>query len=235
MKQMITLMLLCGIVSLAAVSVYQIQYTTNPGRDNTFPSTFAGKFVTVDGIVTATNYSNRGFFISETSGGPWRGIFVDTDRTGVKPGDKVIVKGTVDEIFGMTSIRSLKSLSIVDSNHPIPYPTLITTGQITTAEQAEAYEGSLAKVQNITCVQTALAGGRYSINDGSGICLVDDALYTGKNIPCHTGDGYSAVCGVIVYSYGDYSINPRNKNDVVVMTPVFNQNRSWGRIKSIYK
>lgn len=235
MKQIMTLLLLCGAFALSAVSIYQIQYTNNPGRDNTFPSPYVGKSVTVDGIVTAANYTAGGFFISDPAGGPWRGIYIDTNRSGFKPGDKVVLKGIVDETFGMTSIRSVSTISIIDSNHPIPYPNQITSGQITSAEQAEAYEGTLVKVQNSTCVQPSLAGGRFSINDGSGICLVDDAFMSAKRIGYRAGDAFSAVNGVVVYSYGDYSINPRSRNDIVIMAPVINENRSWGRIKSIYK
>jgi hypothetical protein len=235
MKQIMTLLLLCGMFALSAVSIYQIQYTNSPGRDNTFPSLYAGKTVTVDGIVTAAGFSGGGFFISEPSGGPWRGIYIETNRTGIKPGDKVIIKGIVDETFGMTCIRSIKSVSILDSNHPIPYPNQIATGQITSAEQAEAYEGTLVKVQNSTCVQPTLAGGRFSINDGSGVCMVDDAFLSGKKSLYHTGELFSAMCGIVVYSYGDYSINPRSRNDAVILAPVVNENRSWGRIKSIYK
>ena len=235
MKQVITLLMLFGIVSLMAVSIYQIQYTANPGRDNTYPSMYVGKIVTVEGIVTATNYAQGGFFISETAGGPWRGLYIDTNRSGIKIGDKIVTKGTVDETFGMTCLRNVKSISIIDSNHPLPYPNLITTGQITSAEQAEAYEGTFVKVQNSTCVQPAIAGGRLSINDGSGVCLVDNSVLSNKKSMYRSGEVFSAVLGVVVYSYGDYNIKTRSRNDLVVMAPVYNQNRSWGRIKSIYK
>jgi hypothetical protein len=50
-----------------------------------------------------------------------------------------------------------------------------------------------------------------------------------------SGDVFASLTGIVCYAYGEYSINPRNRFDVSVMIPVFNQNRSWGRIKSIYK
>jgi hypothetical protein len=235
MKYIILAALVLGIASIGALSIYQIQFTDNPGRDNTFPSLYAGKTVTVEGIVTATGYNHSGFYLSEPSGGAWRGIFVEAAQSSVKPGDKVVLRGTVSELYGMTCVKDVNSLSIIDSGRPMPIPSPVTTGQITSADQAEAYEGILVKVQNSTCIQNSLAGGRYSVNDGSGICIIDDAFLSGKVSLPRQGESFSSLLGVVAYAYGAYSINPRSRNDVVLMAPVFNQNRSWGRIKSIYK
>ena len=233
MKYIVLIALLLGIVSLSALSIYQIQYTDNPGRDNTFPSVYTGKKVTLEGIVTANGYNQTGFYISEPAGGAWRGIYIESALHNVKPGDKIILRGMVSELFGMTCLREITSLSIIDSHRPIPFPNMITTGQITSADQAEAYEGTLVKVQNTTCVQNSLAGGKYSVTDGSGICLIDDNFLSGKVPYTRQGDAFSSLVGIVAYAYGTYSINPRNRTDIFLMAPVFNQNQSWGRIKFI--
>jgi predicted extracellular nuclease len=227
--------LLCGALMLSGISIFQIQYTTDSGRDNTFPSVYVGKTVAVEGIVTATNYQNGGFFISETAGGPWRSIYIRSENNNVQPGDKVVIKGTVAEYYGMTCIQNLSRISVMDSHPPIPFANQIATGQITTPEQAEAYESTLVKVQNATYVQNQPANSMFTINDGSGPCYVRSNLTSEKNRLYKSGDIFASLSGIVCYAYGEYSINPRNRLDVSVMVPVFNQNRSWGRIKSIYK
>jgi len=222
-------------LSLAAISIYQIQYTTNPGRDNTYPSPLFGKTIVTEGIVTAVGYSAGGFFLSEPSGGPWRSLLVLTADYSVQPGDKVIIKGKVSEYFGMTCLTDVSAINRMDSNRQIPQPIALTSGQIISADQAEAYEGTLVRLQNATCVQGSLAGGRFSLNDGSGICYASSAFFTGNSLQCRTGQIFGSIAGIISYAYGEYTLNPRNKNDVIIMAPVFNQSRSWGRIKSIYK
>lgn len=235
MKGFLTVLLLLGFVFLYSISIYEIQYTNNPGRDNTYPSRYVGKTVTVEGIVTATNYKNDGFFISESAGGPWRSIYIKTSNTGVKPGDKIVLKGTVDEYFGMTTIQDVIGISIKDSHHAIPFPNQVTSGQLTTPDQAEAYESTLVKVQNSTYVQNHGGSLKYTINDGSGSCIIGDNFISEKMTRYKTGQLFSSITGIVCYAFGEYSINPRNQTDISVLVPVFNQNRSWGRIKSIYK
>jgi hypothetical protein len=58
-------------LSAWAVSIYDVQFTTQPGSDGTFPSRFVGKTLSLEGVVTATNYRNGGYFISENLNGPW--------------------------------------------------------------------------------------------------------------------------------------------------------------------
>ncbi|MBM4399214.1 MAG: hypothetical protein FJ041_02635 [Candidatus Cloacimonetes bacterium] len=235
MKGFLILLLLIGIWTLSALSLYQIQFTTNPGIDNTYPSPYAGKSVTVQGIVTAIDYKSGGFFISEPSGGAWRGIYIRANSIQVATGDKIIIKGTVAEYYGMTCLQDIKNVTVIDKNHPIPLASIVTTGQITSATQAEEYESTLVKVQNSTSVQKQAFINGNSINDGSGACLMGSSFYPELSKKFTPGVVYSSLSGIVCYSYGTYSINPRIKNDVVITVPVYNQNRSWGRIKSIYK
>jgi predicted extracellular nuclease len=235
MKGILLALLVCGLFALNAITIYDIQYTSFSGTDNTYPSRFVGKDVTVSGIVTAVNYRNGGFFICEPAGGPWRGIYIKANTLNINTGDKVILKGIVDEYFGMTCIRDLQSVTLRDTNQPVPFPNQVTTGQITTPDQAEAYEGTLVRVQNATFVQGRGSAERFTVNDGSGQCFVYDNFTAELNHKFKSGDVFSSLTGIVGYSYGEYSVNPRLASDMAVMVPVFNQNRSWGRIKSIYK
>jgi hypothetical protein len=235
MKGITIALLLIGFVTLSAVSIYQIQWTTNPGIDNTYPSTYTGRIVSVEGIVTAVSHKSEGFFISEQTGGPWRGIFIKTNQTAVSPGDKVALKGTVAEYYGMTCIQDIKAISIIDRNLPIPMPSPVTTGQIITADQAEAYEGTLVKFQNSTYTQRQAGRNVFSLNDGTGSCQIGDNIFFDKSMNFKVGDNFNSVIGIVCYGYGVYTVNPRSRLDITVTVPVFHQNRSWGKIKSIYK
>lgn len=235
MKGILIGLLFSGVLMLSGISIYDIQYTVKPGSNNTYPSHYVGKTVTVEGIVTAVNYKHGGFFLSEPAGGPFRGIYVKINVSNVKTGDKVILKGNVDEYYGMTCITDIKALSVLDSNRPLPFANLVTSGQITTPDQAEAYEGTLVKIQNSTYLSNQSNSIRFSINDGSGACLVSDNFILEKAVKYISGEVFTAFNGIVCYAFGEYTVNPRNKFDITVMAPVFNQNRSWGKIKSIYK
>jgi hypothetical protein len=235
MKGILVVLLFVGFYTLSGISIFDIQYTTNPGTDNTYPSRYAGKSVTVGGIVTAINYRNGGFFISEPAGGPWRSILIKTNSLNISVGDKVVLKGTVDEYFGMTCINSVESIFIRDTNQVIPFANQVTTGQLITPDQSEAYESTLVRVQDATFVQSRGSATRFTVNDGSGSCYVTDNFAYDLNRKFKSGELFSSLTGIISYAYGEYSLNPRYLADVSVMVPVFNQNRSWGRIKSIYK
>jgi hypothetical protein len=235
MKVILTLSLLLSTMMLFGVSIFQIQFTTDSGGDNTYPSYFAGKTVTVEGIVTATGFKSGGFFMSESAGGPWRGIYVRSATASVSPGDKIVLKGKVAEYFGMTCLQDIDRISVLDTHHSIPFANQVTTGQITTPEQAESFEGTLVKIQNASFIQTASGSLRLTVNDGSGSCNICDNLTSDKIAKYKPGEIFNALTGIVCYAFGEYSVNPRSRNDVSIMVPVFNQNRSWGRIKSIYK
>jgi hypothetical protein len=49
------------------------------------------------------------------------------------------------------------------------------------------------------------------------------------------GVQYSQIVGVVVFGYGEFSLNPISAGDISIQQPASVQNRSWGKIKSIYK
>jgi len=77
-------------------SIYDIQYTTNPG-DGTYPSLLEGQYVTVGGIVTAYGYNDDNYYISSSAGGAWSGIFIYDDDYYPYVGDSIIIQGLVYE------------------------------------------------------------------------------------------------------------------------------------------
>lgn len=239
MKKRITLLtLFAGLFIMAwGLSISEIQYTTFPGSDNTYPSRFAGKAVSTEGIVVATDYKSGGFFISEPVSGPYSGLLVLSPQSQVKVGDRIRINGTVQETFGMTTLQDITALSIIERNHPLPHPVNLTTAQITRAVEAEAYEGVYVKVLSVSSASRTRSNNRFMISDGTGLCAVllgsfaRSSSVRSKEIATQ----FSSITGIVTFSFGEFSLNPISNSDLVVNQPVSIQSRSWGRIKSIYK
>lgn len=229
-------MLACLGTTAQAVSIFDIQHSSTPGVDNTYPSLYVGKIVTIEGIVTAPGYKTGGYFISEPSGGPYRGILVMDRRNNPRIGDKLRITGTVSETYGMTCIENISKIRVIDSNHPLPQPMFITTGQISSYGDAEPYEGVQIKVQNVSCSSVKGGKGKFFVTDGTGQCSVNLTTFSSSpSLNPSVGSQFSSISGIVVFAFGEYSVNTVNSNGIGIQAPVYNQNRSWGKIKSIYK
>lgn len=229
-------MLVCFGTTAWALSIYDIQHSNTPGVDNTYPSAYLGKTVTIDGIVTATGFSMGGYFISESAGGPWRGILVLDRINSPRPGDYLRLTGTVSETYGMTCLENVTGIRVLDTNRQVPQPLFVTSGQITGTRDAEAYEGVPVKLQNVSCASVKGGKGKFAVTDGTGQCSVNLGNFSTQiNMNPAVGSQFSAISGIVVFAFSEYSVNPVNGNGISVQSPVYNQNRSWGKIKSIYK
>ncbi len=239
MKKKITLLTLfaCLFIMAWGLSISEIQYTTFPGSDNTYPSRYAGKAVSTEGIVVANNYRSGGFFISEPVSGPYSGLLVLSTQSQVKSGDRIRISGTVQETFGMTTLQDVTALSIIEHNHPLPHPVNLTTAQLTRAVEAEAYEGVYVKVRSVSSTGSSRSNSRFMISDGTGMCAVNLGNFEhSKPTPAKAlGTQFSSITGVVSFSFGEFSLNPVSDTDIVINQPVSVQSRSWGKIKSIYK
>jgi hypothetical protein len=219
----------------AALNIYDVQFTNTRGVDNSYPSPYLGKAVTLEGIVTAANYQNEGFFISEKANGAWRGIYIKDDTYHPSGGSLIRVSGTVSEYYGMTCLQDIRSFQILDRNRTLPMPVMINTGQLCTALDAEAYEGVYCRVVSSTVISSKNKTESFMANDGSGQCCVMLGSFGNSITPPSTGTQYSQIAGVVDFSFGQYSLNPIRSSDYQIQQPVSVQNRSWGKIKSIYK
>ena len=234
------LIALLSILSLSvaawAIRIYDVQFTTINGVDNSYPSPYVGKEVSLEGVVTATDYTSGGYFISEPIGGAWRGIFISDKRNRPSAGDKVLVKGRVHEHFGMTCLADISSFKVLDRNCGLPQPVLLTTSQLSRAEEAEAYEGVYVKVMGAQVSSAKSKAGRFIITDGSGKCAVKNGTFgKTKALSPAVGTTFSSIVGVVVYGFSEFTLNPIDASDTTIHQPLSIQNRSWGRIKSIYK
>lgn len=219
----------------AALTIYDVQYTVSRGVDGSYPSPWLGKQVSLEGVVTAAGYRGEGYFISERLSGAWRGILVLDDSRDPAVGSYVRLSGVVAEQFGMTCIRDLSSFRILDPNRGLPNPVIISTGQLTNAMEAEACEGVYVRLVNATVTGGRSKNGRFTVSDGSGQCVVSLQNFGGKATAPAAGTQFSQVSGLVVFSHGEYLLNPVSADDLQVQHPVSVQSRSWGKIKSIYK
>lgn len=117
-----------------SMSVQDVQFCPNrSGRSGFENASVRG----VEGIVTADTSDIRNFSFSSSGGtqtsparviiqngtGPWSGIWIyGTPTNTLKRGDRVRVKGTVEENFGVTRINtsSASDVSVLSQNNPIP-------------------------------------------------------------------------------------------------------------------
>ena len=193
-------------------SIFDIQYTTNPGG-GTYPSPLEGQTVTTGGIVTAIDYDNNGFFISSSNGGAWNGIYVYDDDQNVLPGDSIIVTAEVYEYNGLTELYGLTSCFVESTNNPLPFASPISTYA---AYNEEAYESVLVEVQNASVTQLYNTYGGWLANDGSGNCYINEGFFSMEEMGAPLIEGYtfSKIKGIVSYFYDTFMLNPRSFDDL---------------------
>ncbi len=194
---------------LLSHTIYEIQYTTDPGGN----SPYIDSVVTVQGIATVSQgvFSAREYFIQDGEG-PWNGIMIyDTDTTrGIKEGDLVKLTGTVSEYYGKTEIGYLDSVRVISQGNELPNPALVQTVIVDTAE---AYEGVLIRCAHVIVTDPNIGFGEWLIDDGSGECRVDD-LANYSYSPA-LDDTIMHLFGIVDYSYSDFKIEPRGDKDII--------------------
>lgn len=188
------------------VSIYDIQYTTDPSGD----SPEAGNEVQTYGIVTGVFAfgADAGRFFIQDGDGPWNGIYVYDNTHTLALGDSVSVTGTVSEYFGLTEIGTVSNVTIISSGNPQPNATVVST--LNAAQ--EQYESVLVQVVDAECTNADAGFGQFIVNDGSGDRLVDDQIYSYTA----TLGSYYDITGVTFLSFGEVKLFPRIAPDIVV-------------------
>jgi DNA/RNA endonuclease YhcR with UshA esterase domain len=188
------------------VSLYDIQFTTDPSGN----SQYAGTTVITGGIITATNYSRSPlkYFIGDSTGGPWHGIYVvDIADRQIQIGDSVRLQGEVYESSGETRLRNINATNYVrvDTVREIsPFP--VASGIF---DSAEAYEGVLVQLESVRV--TAVGTSTWEIDDGTGACQVGSSF--DYSYEPSVGDSLRKIRGVVVFSSGVFKLEPRGNFD----------------------
>ncbi len=189
-----------------ALTCYEIQ-----GQADASP--YDGDDVTVTGIVTSEAgelyAGSAGDFVSimDPQGGEWSGVVLfgyDGIMNSLERGDSVVVSGYVSEYYEFTEVV-VNSVDFVDKGHAIPGPESISTLDIS----EEKWEGVFTAVHDVTVTTDPTSYGEFNVDDGSGEGMIK--LY---QFSTSTGDTYSEIIGVVLYSYSNYMINARDENDI---------------------
>ena len=212
MKYILAIILLSAAM-LSSLSIYDIQYTTNPGN-GTYPSEYSGQDVTTGGIVTGTDFNNGRFFITASCGGAWNGLYIYENDYNVAVGDSVIASGEVYEYNGWTELSYVQSVEVISSNNPLPEPVAITTWQ---AANEEAYESVSVKIINPEVTQEYDQWNEWHVSDGSGSCIISAGYWEAANddIPIISGYPFSAIYGTVNYAWEGFRLHPQSAQDLV--------------------
>ncbi len=186
-------------------SIREIQYTTVPGINGTYPSPVVGNSYTVYGTVTGVK-AGAGYYIYDADG-EWNGIFVSDASISPAVLDIVSVTGVVTENGGRTEIAA-SSASIIDPGAGIePVATMIYTPLAEKDESVVSY---------ITFSRYAAGtAGNFYMNIGFNAPLtpikVDNDLYTmaDPNV-----NNFYQIVGPVNYAGAEFSISPRDVADV---------------------
>ncbi len=192
-KVLLLLTALCAF----GLSVYDIQYSTEG------PSPYDGEEVTVTGVVTGAGYDGDKYFIADTEGGPWRGVYVYDYSHSVSPGDYITIDCEVDEYYDLTELKNVSTFS-VDGTRPVPDPYTTTIGDI-----EESLEGVLVEIADVTV--DGIDGDYWTISDGTGSIEVRRGFdYTAIH---EIGAEIDRVVGLVSYTYGNFILEPRSNED----------------------
>ncbi|MDP8242252.1 MAG: FlgD immunoglobulin-like domain containing protein [Candidatus Celaenobacter antarcticus] len=232
MKKLITFLVVFLFVgTLSATTIYDVQYTTIPGGDNTYPSTYEGQEVTITGIVNTpewTGYKDN-FYISMPEGDAWKGILIYmAGDTTLVPGDEVEITGTVVEYYGMTEISGYGgvyfNVTLLSSGNPIPPATPVNCGELMITATAEPYEGVLVELNDVTVIQVPDSYGQWLVDDGTGLAQIDDGFFYldefDPPIVIELDQEWDIIRGCVDYSYDEYGVNPRTPDDLVLAIAV---------------
>jgi len=197
----------------STVTIHNIQYTTAPNGD----SPYNDSIVTTSGIVTGRN-STTGYFIQDGKG-PWSGVYV-YDKTyantiSLAVGDLVTVTGLVSEYNNLTEISLLGAISRTSAGNTLPTADTVTVVNST----SESLEGVLVTLLDLPCLDTTgyAKYGDWTILNGTDTTNISGFFY--KYVTPAKGTNYN-VTGIVYYTGGKFYVEPRNANDVSIITGI---------------
>ncbi len=214
------------VLEVPLTDIYDIQYTTDPGDDGTYPSPMLDQTVHVQG--TGTGVRSGGYYSQQVDGfdgdnalpvdnSAWTGIYVNNTLISPSEGDIVDVTGVVKEVLGKTEILSTGiNASIIGSGDAI-IPNMIY------GPLEEKYESVLITARSFRVVQSDIDNGTYPnvasiIGIGEGLnaaftIYVDKDLNDLDVFPSNKDKLFDYIYGVCNYYSNSYRISPRDITD----------------------
>ena len=203
-----------------AATIYEIQMGMHP--DKTYVDV---KDVVVTSPFFKDKKGNGNFFIAEAAGGEYSGIqvYVYADVTleleGAdkvpKLGDVLTISGQYSEFFEYSelTLSNPDNLTITGAG-TVPDPAVVAPADIATGgAKAEAYEGVLVKVEDVTVTAPVVEFGEFTVTGG---LVVDDLFFVPEPGPSPAMDQvYASITGLLAYSFEVFKLSPRSLDDLV--------------------
>lgn len=198
------------------VTVYDIQGGKVP----------EGSVVTVKGVVITSPIRIDGegkgtIFVQDPMGGELSGIAVFLYEEvamsfGVKPGVVVDITGEYTEFFGESQLQvtSVDAIVQVGEGEP-PAPEVVAAADVATnGAKAEAYEGVLVQVENVTVTNPNVDMSDFEVEGA--LRINDFFLFPQMEEPVVVqGQVFTSIAGPLRFSFDDHKIAPRAAADLV--------------------
>ncbi|MBI5059568.1 hypothetical protein HZB60_07310 [candidate division KSB1 bacterium] len=194
----------CSLVT-QAVTVHDIQFTTDPAGN----SPYAGQQVGTGGIVTGVDFTGQPirYFVSDRGGGLWSGVLVnDNQDRQVEIGDSVSFTAEVQESSGQTRLRNI----VVGSFALVPAQAAVPSIGVACADVAESTEGVLIELTDAVVV-SANSDSTFVVTDGTGNATIARGWYS-TYFPI-VGDTLRFLRGIVSYA-NQFAVNPRSDADL---------------------
>jgi len=173
--------------------------------------------------LTWSDEPDASFYVQDAGGGEWSGIQVyvaDTAGFDVAPGDVLTITGTYTEYFDMSQIATGGADDIsITSSGPAPTPAMIDdpASIATGGPAAENWEGCLVTVGPVTVTDANPDApddfGDFAVDDG---LRVTDSFFSVMDwIDPAADDAFTSLTGVMVYSFENTKLAPRDGQDIV--------------------
>lgn len=153
---------------------------------------FSGRRALIEGTVYGINARTSGlqFTIIDEQGDGF-GIFSNAEAFGytVTQGDKVRIRGVVNQFNGLSQLSFLRNIELIDSNQPLLTPVVVD-------QLDEASESRLVKLENVTLADPAQwtnSGSGFNVTLTNGIDnfqmrIIRNSNIFGRNAPKGTFD-----------------------------------------------
>ena len=179
--------------------------------------------ILTDVVVTSPlTYDDSGFFVEESAGGAYSGIYVHnynaaTDPVTIAVGDLVTVTGTYvefEETGEMSEITIEASSQVtVTGAGTVPAPVAISDPATiaTDGADAETYESVLVTVSDVAVTTEINAYGEFIVDSS----LMIGSVFLDSFLDPALATTYTTVTGPLLYSYANSKLEPRTLADLV--------------------
>ncbi len=165
-----------------------------------------------EAVVTGIRKQGNGFYVSDTTPGPWHCIYVFTDKTPitVNVGDRIKIEGKYEIYFDVSEITN-PIITLISSGAPLAELDA-TVAQLTGAD-AESYESCRVRVQGVTAVADAAASGGMALEQSGAKILASNYIFGGTTFL--TAGTYAEVKGFSNFFKNNREILPQTDADLV--------------------